>query len=32
MLFEGIFELSGAYIPQPNHVMPTGTGKGFSIR
>ena len=35
MPFEGIFELSSAYIPQPNRPVPTdttGTGEGFSIR
>ena len=31
MSFEGIFELSGASIPQPNHIIITGTGEGFAV-
>ena len=31
MSFEGRLQLSGAYIPQSNRLVPTGTGEGFAV-
>ena len=31
MSFEGVFELSGAYIPQPNRLVVAGTSEGSAV-